>query len=358
MTLPDFNLNSRPATLSLTSPAWVANQIPREKRPDRASTLGRGYNGAMRPCFQWRLRSRSLELGRRTLIMGILNVTPDSFSDGGVFFDPQRAVERGLEMLAEGADIIDIGGESTRPGAATAVSAAVGEIAPVTTGAKTRASAVGAREELARVLPVINGLRRASPESVLSIDTYKAEVARAAVAAGAEIVNDVTGLRGDPQMAATVADLRCGVVLMHTRGRPEEWRSLPRLGAEIVELVCRELSAWTQTALVLGVAREALVLDPGFGFGKNFEENYPLLAQFAALQQLGFPLLAATSRKSFIVRTVGRNPEPATPEQRLYGSLATVTAAILGGAHLVRVHDVVATRDTVAVADEILRAGR
>ena len=204
------------------------------------------------------------------------------------------------------------------------------------------------------MLPVIHALRQTAPDAVLSIDTYKAEVARAAVEAGVEIVNDVTGLRGDEQMPAAVAGLGCGVVLMHTRGRPEQWRSLPRLGAEIVELVLGELREWTTAALAAGIQREAIVLDPGFGFGKNFEENYPLLARFDHLHELGFPLVAATSRKSFIGRTVGN----ASPEARLYGSLATATAAILRGAHLVRVHDVAATRDAARIADEILKADR
>jgi len=308
------------------------------------------YNGRMRPCFQWRLRRSELELGRRTLIMGVLNVTPDSFSDGGAFLDLPRALARALEMLAEGADVIDIGGESTRPGAATEVSAAVGQ------AAASPGAAVSAAQELERVLPVIQELRRVAPAAVLSIDTYKSEVARAAVEAGVEIVNDVTGLRGDARMPSTVAELACGVVLMHTRGRPEEWRTLPPMGAAIVELVGRELGAWALAALAAGVARERLMLDPGFGFGKNFEENYPLLARFDELHRLGFPLLAATSRKSFIVRTVSRDGQAVPPEGRLYGTLATVTAAILRGAHMVRVHDVAAAREAAAVADEILKA--
>jgi dihydropteroate synthase len=307
----------------------------------------------MRPCFPWRLRSRELELGRRTLIMGILNVTPDSFSDGGAFLDPARAVSHALDMLSAGADVIDIGGESTRPGAPTEVSAAVGQLAA---GAPASGAAVSARQELDRVLPVIAALRKIAPEAVLSIDTYKAEVARAAVEAGVEIVNDVTGLRGDARMTATVAELRCGVVLMHTRGRPEEWRRLPRIGGAIVDLVRRELAAGAQAALDAGVARERIMLDPGFGFGKNFEENYPLLARLDELHRLGFPLLAATSRKSFIARTISRSGEPAPPDARLFGTLATVTAAILRGAHMVRVHDVAPAREAAAVADAILRA--
>jgi dihydropteroate synthase len=290
----------------------------------------------MRPLFQWRLRSRTLELGRRTLIMGILNVTPDSFSDGGQFFSSEAAVRRALAMLAEGADILDIGGESTRP------------------GTKVSAGGVTAGEELRRVLPVLHAIKRSAPEAIISVDTYKAEVAREAAAAGAEIINDVSALQWDPGMAQAAADSGCGVVLMHTRGQPEEWRSLPRLGAEIVELVLRELRDAACKAEQAGIDRERIVLDPGFGFGKNFEENYPLLARFEELHALGYPLLSATSRKSFIGRTVSRGEKTVPPQERLFGTLATVTASILKGAHILRVHDVRAASEAAAVADEIL----
>lgn len=292
----------------------------------------------MRPHFQWRLRSRTLELGRRTLIMGILNVTPDSFSDGGQFFSSEAAVRRALAMLDGGADIIDIGGESTRP------------------GARVSAGGVTAGEELRRVLPVLHAIKRSAPDAVISVDTYKAEVAREAAAAGAEIINDVSALQWDPGMAQAAADSGCGVVLMHTRGQPEEWRSLPRLGAKVVELVVGELRDAAGKAEQAGIARERIVLDPGFGFGKNFEENYPLLARFEELHALGYPLLSATSRKSFIGRTVSRGEKTVPPQERLFGTLATVTASILKGAHIVRVHDVRAAREAAAVADEILNA--
>lgn len=291
----------------------------------------------MRPKFTWRLRTRELELGPRTLVMGVLNVTPDSFSDAGKYFPADKAVAHALEMLEEGADLLDIGGESTRPGVP------VGE------------SGVNAEEELRRVLPVIEGVRNRRPDVVVSIDTYKAEVARAAVEAGAEIVNDVSALRWDPGMAATCAALQCGVVLMHARGRPEEWRTLPPVD-DMVWVVTRELRQWSQSALGAGVERERIVLDPGFGFGKNFDENYPLLARFWELQRLGYPLLAGTSRKSFIGRTLARASKDAPMEERLYGTLATVTAAALKGAHIVRVHDVAPAVDAVKIADEVLRA--
>ncbi len=290
----------------------------------------------MRPPFNWKLRSRTLELGQRTLILGVLNVTPDSFSDGGRFFDPRAAIEHSLELLDEGADILDIGGESTRPGAM----AAAGQ------------PAVSAQEELRRVLPVIEELRRRRPEAVVSIDTYKARVARAAVEAGAEIVNDVSGLRWDAEMASTLAGLSCGVVLMHMRGRPAEWRTLPPL-ADPVGLVSRELREGAEAAVAAGIARDRIVLDPGFGFGKSFDENYPLLAHFDELHQLGFPLLAGVSRKSFIGRTLASNGSDAPPQERLYGSLAAMTATVLKGAHIVRVHDVKAAVQAAKIADAI-----
>jgi dihydropteroate synthase len=237
-------------------------------------------------------------------------------------------------LLDEGADIIDVGGESTRPGAKVAVSA---------------------EEELRRVLPVITALKQQRPDAVISIDTYKASVARAAVAAGAEIVNDVSGLRWDPLMAKTIAEIKCGVVLMHMRGRPEEWRTLPPSG-DIVLLVKRELREWVEAAVVAGVRRERIALDPGFGFGKNFEQNYPLLARFQELQALGFPLVAGTSRKSFLGRTLAKDGKDAAVADRLYGNLAAHTALILKGAHILRTHDVKAAVEAARVADAILEA--
>src|SRR5438552_8557775 len=233
----------------------------------------------MRPVFDWNIGSRKLGLGKRTLIMGVLNVTPDSFSESGLHFDRERALEHALKMLQEGADIIDIGGESTRPGAKV--------VAPVATGAKQNQvqPAVSEREELDRVIPVISALKQKRPDAVISVDTYKAKVARAAVASGAEIVNDVSGFRWDPQMARTLAELKCGVVLMHARGRPEEWKTLPS-ASDIVVLVKRELRDWAETAVRAGVKRDRIVLDPGFGFGKSFQENYPLLKRFEEFHEL------------------------------------------------------------------------
>jgi dihydropteroate synthase len=301
----------------------------------------------MRPVFQWNLGARSLELGKRTLIMGIVNVTPDSFSDGGRFLDRDQAIEHAERLLGEGADIIDIGGESTRPGVRV----------------KAATDAVTTEEELNRVLPVIAAFKKKHPSAVLSVDTYKADVARAAVDAGAEIVNDVSGFRWDARMADTVAELHCGAVLMHMRGRPEDWRDLPPLG-DVVLLVKRELTEWAQNAVAADMRRDRIILDPGFGFGKRFEENYPLIARFDELQEIGFPLLAGTSRKSFIGRTLGKNnsnndngaSRDVPPDGRLYGTLATQTALILKGAHILRTHDVEAAVDAARIADAILQA--
>jgi dihydropteroate synthase len=214
---------------------------------------------------------------------------------------------------------------------------------------------VSVEEELRRVLPVITALKKLRPDAVISIDTYKASVARAAAAAGAEIVNDVSGLRWDPQMARTISEIKCGAVLMHMRGRPDEWRTLPPPG-DIVLLVKRELREWVEAAVLAGVRRERIALDPGFGFGKNFEQNYPLLARFQELQSLGFPLLAGTSRKSFLGRTLAKDGKDAAAPDRLYGNLAAHTALILKGAHILRTHDVKAAVEAARLADAILEA--
>ena len=309
----------------------------------------------MRAVFHWSLPTRALELGKRTLIMGVVNVTPDSFSDGGKFLDRDKAVEQAERLIEEGADIIDVGGESTRPGARIAAGPS-GPAEPVSNAVGANAPTVSAEEELKRVIPVIGELKKRQPRVVVSVDTYKSAVARAAVETGAEIVNDVSGLRWDPQMAKTVADLKAGVVLMHMRGRPEEWRNLPSPG-DVVLLVKRELKDWAERAVLAGVRRERIVFDPGFGFGKRFEENYPLIARFQDLQAAGFPLLVGTSRKSFIGRTLGSGKEnDVPPERRLYGTLATQTALLLKGAHILRTHDVTASLEAAKIVDAILLA--
>ncbi len=310
----------------------------------------------MRPRFQWNLGRRSLALGERTLVMGVLNVTPDSFSDGGRYLDPNAAIAHGLRLLDEGADILDIGGESTRPGTPIDSSAA-----------GSQPGAVSAQQELDRVLPVLEAIRRERPSAVLSIDTYKSMAARAALDAGAEIVNDVSGLTWDAKMASTVAAHPCGVVLMHTRGVPAEWAALPAL-PDPVPLVMAELRTRAEDAIKAGIARSSIVLDLGFGFGKRGEENYPLLARLAEFEALGFPLLAALSRKSFLARTrdartaelVASAASAATSNREASDrenlTLAATVAAALAGAHIVRVHAVAPAMEALAIADAILNA--
>jgi dihydropteroate synthase len=306
----------------------------------------------MRPVFEWNIGVRSLSLGKRTLLMGVLNVTPDSFSDGGLHLDPKRALDHALQLLEDGADIIDIGGESTRPGAAVAPAPATsptdrsnakpGQLKPVVTET----------EEMERVIPVIAALKQARPGCVISVDTYKAAVARQAVEAGAEIVNDVSGFRWDPRMVKTLADLKCGAILMHARGRPEEWHDLPP-ASDIVVQVKRELRDWVDVALMAGVRRDRLALDPGFGFGKNFEENYPLLKRFDEFHQLRYPLVVGVSRKSFIGRAMARNGKDAAVADRVSGTIAAEAVAILRGAHIIRTHDVRAAADAANIADAV-----
>ncbi len=291
----------------------------------------------MRPVFEWQIGSRAIQLGKRTLIMGVVNVTPDSFSDGGAHFDRESAVEYALTLLQDGADIIDVGGESTRPGARVAPSNEPGE-------------AVTEKEELERVIPVISAVKGKNPQAIISVDTYKSGVARAAVKAGAEIVNDVSGFLWDPHMRKTLAELKCGAVLMHMRGRPQEWKTLPPL-SDVVTVVKRELRERAEAAAIAGMKRERMVLDPGFGFGKNREENYPLLRRFEEFHQLRFPLLVGVSRKSFIGRALAHNGSDAPVANRLFGTLAAETVAITKGAHIIRTHDVRACADVVRIAD-------
>jgi len=288
----------------------------------------------MRPVFTWNLGRRSLVLGKRTLVMGIVNVTPDSFSDGGEHFTPDAAVRRSLELLEQGADIVDIGGESTRPGARVAVGDPV----------------VSSDEELRRVLPVIAEVKNARPSAVLSIDTYKARVARGAAEAGAEIVNDVSGLTWDPEMKETLASLNCGVVLVHTRGRPDQWQSLENV-ADLVMLVRRELLQRVEGAVLAGIKRDHIILDPGFGFGKRMEENYPLVRRFAEFEELRFPLLAGVSRKSLIGRALARDGKDAGVADRRFGTLGAEVALALKGAHVIRTHDVKASVEALRLAD-------
>ncbi|MBO0911322.1 MAG: dihydropteroate synthase [Acidobacteria bacterium] len=266
--------------------------------------------------------------------MGIVNVTPDSFSDGGEHFTPDAAVEHSLALLDDGADILDIGGESTRPGAR------VGIENPL----------ISAEEELRRVLPVITAVKQARSPAVISIDTYKAAVARGAAEAGAEIVNDVSGLTWDPEMRKTVASLNCGVVIVHTRGRPDEWQSLARV-PDLVMLVRRELRERVNHAAMAGVKPDHIVLDPGFGFGKRMEENFSLIRRFAEFQELGLPLAAGVSRKSLIGRALAKDGKDAGIGDRRFGTLGAEVALALAGAHVIRTHDVKASVEALRLAD-------
>jgi dihydropteroate synthase len=275
--------------------------------------------------------------------MGVVNITLDSFSDGGLFLSPEAAVAHGFKLIEEGADILDLGAESTRPGSHAG-------------GAN---AAVSAGEEQARLLPVLEGILKRLPDAVVSVDTYKAETARAALAAGAEIVNDVSGFTWDPAIAEVCAEFHAGVVLLHTRGRPEEWRAQPQLEPDALLATVREaLAASLASARRAGIPPDSIVLDPGYGFGKRFGENFTLLARQSELLSLGRPLLAGLSRKSFLGHTLASlfGGEPAPIADRENATLAAMTAAILHGASIVRVHAVRPAVEAARVADAILAA--
>jgi dihydropteroate synthase len=268
--------------------------------------------------------SRVLTLGERTVVMGILNVTPDSFSDGGRYNDVDRAVAHALEMLEQGADIIDVGGESTRPGH----------------------TPVDAAEEIRRVEPVIRAIREAAPHAILSIDTYKAEVAEVALKAGADIINDVWGLQRDPEMARVAARYQAPVVVMHNQ-EGTEYRDL-------VEDVIHFLRRSIRIASEAGLPPELVIVDPGIGFGKTPEQNLDLLRDLARLRVLGRPILLGTSRKSTIGKVLGGLP----PHERLEGTAATVAIGIANGAEIIRVHDVKEMKRVAVMTDAIVRLNR
>jgi dihydropteroate synthase len=274
--------------------------------------------------FEWKLRDRTLVLGERTLIMGVLNVTPDSFSDGGKYLDPDRAFARAVELEEEGADIVDVGAESTRPGA----------------------QRVSEAEELRRLAPVLKRLRNQLTVPV-SVDTYKSAVAEKALDLGALIVNDPSGLTFDAELARTAARGNAGLILNHMRGTPETWAKLPPL-KDAIGTIAAELEASVHRAVQAGMERRQIVVDPGLGFGKRKEQNAEILAQLAQLARLELPVLTGPSRKHFLARA-------STPETE-FATAAAVAAAILHGAHIVRVHDVKAMRAAVEVADEIAGA--
>lgn len=277
----------------------------------------------MRKLYYWKLRNREIKLGERTVLLGVLNITPDSFSDGGKYQDPDRAFARALELEEQGADIIDVGAESTRPGS----------------------SRISAAEELRRLIPVLKRLRSHLGIPV-SVDTYKAEVAERALEHGAEIINDPTGLTFEPNLARTVSNHNAGLILNHMRGTPETWAKLPPV-PDVMGAVVRDLEATVSRARHTGIDRTRIAVDPGLGFGKRKEQNSQLLARLRELAGLDLPILTGPSRKSFLAHP--------TDKETLFATAAAVTAAILAGAHMVRVHDMAEMRAAADVADEILR---
>ncbi len=286
-----------------------------------------------RPNLRWQLRTRSLQLGPRTLLAGIVNLTPDSFSDGGQLPTVAHAVDHALRLLDDGADLLDLGGESTRPGA------------PALT-----AQAISAQEEQQRVLPVITAVLRARPSAILSVDTYRAATAQAALDSGVEIVNDVSGLQWDEVMIATVGAARCGVVLMHSRGLPSEWASqAPLPTPAVLSTVLAGLSDRRSAAIAAGIADSNIVLDPGFGFGKRGDENWTLLSRMTLLHALSRPLLVGLSRKGFLTTDTSMDARDAAT------SIAG-TAALFQGAHILRVHNVRAARAAADIVDKVLSA--
>jgi len=276
----------------------------------------------VRKRYFWKLKHRELNLGERTLLMGVLNLTPDSFSDGGKYSDPDRAFARAVELEEEGADILDIGAESTRPGSAR----------------------ITAAEELRRLVPVLKRLKDKLTIPI-SVDTYKAEVAERAFELGAEIINDPSGLTMEPQLARTVSNHDGGLVLNHMRGRPETWSKLGPMRDPVATIV-KELEAAVSRARGVGIDKSRLVIDPGFGFGKRKEQNSLILDRLGELSALDQPILVGPSRKSFLVH--------ASPAETNYATAAAVAACISRGAHIVRVHDVRSMRAAADVADEIL----
>src|SRR5229473_3050759 len=284
----------------------------------------------VRKKFRLRVGGRAIVLGERTLVMGVLNVTPDSFSDGGNFFRTADAVKAALAMQRTGADILDIGAESTRPGS----------------------TGISGEEELERLLPVLQGLRGRLRIPV-SIDTQKARVAELAIGAGAEMLNDISGLKSDPQIAEVAARSGVPLILMHMRGTPRTMQKGP-WAKDVMKDVSRGLRESVAIARRAGVRKSQIILDPGIGFGKSFAQNYELLDKLPALARLGYPLMVGSSRKGFLGATLARDGKPLPAEERIWGTAATVAASILQGAHIVRVHDVEGMVQVVRVTDCLL----
>ena len=278
----------------------------------------------MRKLFFWKLKQREIRLGERTVLMGVLNVTPDSFSDGGKYSDPDRAFARAVELEEQGADIVDIGAESTRPGSAR----------------------ISAAEEMRRLIPVLKRLKEKLSVPI-SVDTYKAEVAERALELGVEIINDPSGLTFEPQLARTVSNHDAGLILNHMRGRPETWAKLGPM-PDPIGTIARDLEATISRARHVGIDKTRLVIDPGLGFGKRKEQNSLILGRLGELAGLELPIMVGPSRKSFLA-----HPDP---EETKFSGAAAVAIAALGGAHIIRVHDIPEMRAAADVADEILRA--
>ena len=279
----------------------------------------------LRKRFEWKLRDKTLQLGDRTLIMGVLNVTPDSFTDGGKYQDPDRAFARAIELEEQGADLIDVGAESTRPGSAR----------------------ISEAEEMRRLVPVLKRLR-GKLTVPLSVDTYKANVAEKALELGADAINDPSALTFDADLAKKTAQANAGLILNHMRGTPETWAKLPPL-KNVIRTIAMELDASAHRAIRAGIDRRQIVIDPGIGFGKRREQNSEILAQIGELARLEFPILAGPSRKHFLTKE--------SPLETEFATAAAVTAAVLHGVHIVRVHDVRAMKIVVDIADEIARSG-
>ena len=275
-----------------------------------------------------RCRKRTFTLGKQTLLMGVLNVTPDSFSEGGIFFDKEKAIARGLKMVEEGADFIDIGGESTRPGS----------------------KPLGLDEELRRVIPVIEFLAK-DVDVPISIDTYKSAVAKKAIDAGAQIINDISGLHLDPSLSQVAAKEDVPLVLMHIRGNPETMQKNIHYESLFSEII-QYLKDSIQRAESAGVDPEQIIIDPGIGFGKTVEDNLLILKNLQEFKILGKPLLLGTSRKSFIGKILN-----ADVTERLEGTLSSIVAGVLNGAHIIRCHDVIQAKRAIAIADAVRQAG-
>jgi dihydropteroate synthase len=278
----------------------------------------------MRKLYYWKLQRREIQLGERTVLLGVLNLTPDSFSDGGKYSEPDRAYARALELEEQGADIIDIGAESTKPGS-------------------TR---IPAAEEMRRLIPVLKRLKDRLSVPI-SVDTYKAEVAERALELGVEIINDPSGLTFEPQLARTVSNHNAGLIINHMRGRPETWAKLAPM-PDPIGTIARDLEAAISRVRGVGIDRTRIVVDPGLGFGKRKEQNAVIMARLPGLAALDFPILTGPSRKHFLAHQ--------DPQETKFATAAAVTACILGGAHLVRVHDVREMRAAADVADEVLRS--